>query len=359
MDYLSVEEAAVLKNCSARYIRKQCKNGVLPAVIQEHPQNHKPCYQIPVSAFPEPLQARYYQQKRQEMGMMPTPISAETKPQKPKKKAKAVRQMTIEDCTAQQRQEIQIWTAILLEWHAGRISTARKPTMTSCMWASVSWSTQTYRFPRGSCTANGTPIRSMISPVCWGIRGGWNKHSSGIPQVVWEAFLWFWLDENQPTVRASYRNVISWTEDFHPELVACIPSERSFRRRIDNDVAEATKILMREGEKAFSDRCMPYIIRMYDQLEPNDVWIADNHTLDIQSLDEHGTIHRLYLTAFLDAKSGVITGWNITESQFPVHDPGTAARHSAVRHPESGVLRQRSGVSHPRCGRKRTPYPKI
>lgn len=108
MDYLSVEEAAVLKNCSARYIRKQCKNGVLPAVLREHPQNHKPCYQIPVSAFPEPLQARYYQQKRQEMGMMPTPISAETKPQKPKKRAKAVRQMTIEDCTAQQRQEIQI-----------------------------------------------------------------------------------------------------------------------------------------------------------------------------------------------------------------------------------------------------------
>ena len=71
MDYLSVEEAAVLKNCSARYIRKQCKNGVLPAVLREHPQNHKPCYQIPVSAFPEPLQARYYQQKRQEMGMMP------------------------------------------------------------------------------------------------------------------------------------------------------------------------------------------------------------------------------------------------------------------------------------------------
>lgn len=103
MDYLSVEEAAVLKNCSARYIRKQCKNGALPAVIQEHPQNHKPCYQIPVSAFPEPLQARYYQQKRQEMGVMPTPIPAETKPQKPKKKAKAVRQMTIEDCTAQQR----------------------------------------------------------------------------------------------------------------------------------------------------------------------------------------------------------------------------------------------------------------
>lgn len=163
-----------------------------------------------------------------------------------------------------------------------------------------------------------------------GIRGGSNKGSSEIPQLVWEAFLWFWLSENQPTVCASYRNTITWTEDFHPELVACIPSERSFRRRIDRDVAEATKILMREGEKAFSDRCMPYIMRMYDQLEPNDVWIADNHTLDIQSLDENGTIHRLYLTAFLDAKSGVITGWNVTES------PDSQSTILALRH---GILR--------------------
>lgn len=75
---------------------------------------------------------------------------------------------------------------------------------------------------------------------------------------------------------------------------------------------------------------MPYIMRMYDQLEPNDVWIADNHTLDIQSLDENGTIHRLYLTAFLDAKSGVITGWNVTES------PDSQSTILALRH---GILR--------------------
>ena len=38
-----------------------------------------------------------------------------------------------------------------------------------------------------------------------GIRGGWNKHSSGIPQVVWEAFLWFWLDENQDVYKRQRR----------------------------------------------------------------------------------------------------------------------------------------------------------
>ena len=54
-------------------------------------------------------------------------------------------------------------------------------------------------------------------------------------------------------------------------------------------------------------------MRMYDELEANDCWIADTHTLDIQSTDGT-TRHRLYLTAFLDAKSGILTGWNIAES---------------------------------------------
>ena len=69
---------------------------------------------------------------------------------------------------------------------------------------------------------------------------------------------------------------------------------------------------MRDGDKAMKDKCQPYISRMYDGLHANDVWIADNHTFDIQSYDEdNGTIHRLYLTAFLDAKSGVLVGWNM------------------------------------------------
>ena len=86
---------------------------------------------------------------------------------------------------------------------------------------------------------------------------------------------------------------------------------------------------MRDGEKAFRDRCVPYIMRMYDKLEANDCWIADNHTFDIISLDGK-TKHRLYLTAFLDAKSGVLTGWNITDS------PTSQSTVLALRH---GIMR--------------------
>ena len=71
-------------------------------------------------------------------------------------------------------------------------------------------------------------------------------------------------------------------------------------------------------------------MRMYDNLEANDCWIANNHTFDIHSYDDNGNVHRLYLTAFIDAKSGVMTVWNITES------PDSQSTILALRH---GIIR--------------------
>ena len=70
----------------------------------------------------------------------------------------------------------------------------------------------------------------------------------------------YWLDENQPTAAKCYRGVIDWTEKFYPELVESIPSLRTFQRHIENDIKYAVKVLMRDGEKAFNDRCLPYML---------------------------------------------------------------------------------------------------
>jgi hypothetical protein len=71
-------------------------------------------------------------------------------------------------------------------------------------------------------------------------------------------------------------------------------------------------------------------MRLYDNLHANDVWIADNHTLDIHSISSDGSTHRLYITAFIDAKSGVITGYNITENPC-VQSTILALRHGIKR----------------------------
>ena len=42
--------------------------------------------------------------------------------------------------------------------------------------------------------------------------------------------------------------------------------------------------------------------------------IRDSHTFDVQTLGADGSKHRLYLTAFIDARSGIFTGWHVTET---------------------------------------------
>ena len=310
MDYLTVKEVAELKGCKPQYIRKLAKERKLDAVVQQHPQNHKPCYMFQIAALPDDLKAKYYRQKHEASGMMPEKIPEP----EPLKKTKVKRILTFEDCTEEQRRTINTWTSILKEWQAQRAGYQSKTQFDKLYVGKCQLEHPELQVSEDILYRKWAAYKENDLAGILGLRGAWNKDTSTIPEPVWQAFLWFWLDENEPPLSGCYRCTINWTEEFYPELLHDIPTERSFRRHIKNDVAKAIKELKRNGEKAFSDRCMPYMMRMYDKLQPNDVWIADNHTLDIQSLDENGEKHRLYLTAFLDAKSGVLVGWNITET---------------------------------------------
>lgn len=326
MDYLTVKEIAELKNCSERYVKKLCKDGKIQTELQPHPQNKQLCYMIPIMSLSEDLQAKYYKQKRTETGLLP-----EQEADKAKKAEKpTVPQRSFEELSADERAEVNLWTDIVREWQGMRSAYKGSKTefdklyVGKCQLEHSEIKVSTDILYRKWNAYRNNNIEGLIDK-----RGAWNKGNSKIPAPVWDAFLWYWLDENQPTVSLCYRNTIDWTEEFYPEFVCEIPAERSFRRKIERDVKYAIKVLLREGEKAFNDRCAPYIMRMYENLDANDCWIADNHTFDIISLNEE-TKHRLYLTAFTDAKSGVMVGWNITES------PCAQSTILALRH---GIMR--------------------
>ncbi|MDE5855318.1 MAG: helix-turn-helix domain-containing protein, partial [Ruminococcus sp.] len=316
MDYLTVKEAAELKNCSERYIKKLCKDGKVHTKLQPHPQNKQPCYMIPVSALSEDLQAKYYNQKRTEAGIMPEKTEDENTSETVLKKPSKRVQRTFEELSEEERRQVNIWTDILREWQGMRAVYSRKTEFDKLYIGKCQLEHQDMKISVDILYRKWRAYRDNDIEGLLDGRGAWNRGKSTIPAPVWDAFLWYWLDDNsdnRPTVSLCYRSVIKWTTEFYPEFTEDFPSERAFRRQIERDVSYALKTLMRDGEKAFNDRCVPYIMRMYDKLEANDCWIADNHTLDIISLD--GMLkHRLYLTAFLDAKSGVITGWNITDS---------------------------------------------
>ena len=301
MEYLTVKEVAELKGCSEQYIKRQAKNGILSAELTVNPATNKTRYMIPLTALPEQLQEKWYKKQRTAAGVLPE--SSEPEPEKPKVEP-AKPQRTFEELTEQERQEITVWAEILREWqglrstYKGSMKEFDKLYIGKCQLEHPNIKVSESILYRKWAAYRSNDMEGLLDG-----RGGWNRGASQIPAPIWDAFLYWWLDERKPTVSLCYRNVISWTEEFHPELVHLIPQERAFRRRIDRDVADYIQIMMRDGQKAFDDRCAPYIMRLYDQLEANDCWVADTHTLDIQSTKD-GTKHRLYLTAFLDIKSG-------------------------------------------------------
>ena len=327
MEYLTVKEVAELKGCSEQYIKRQAKNGILSAELTVNPATNKTRYMIPLTALPEQLQEKWYKKQRTAAGVLPE--SSEPEPEKPKVEP-AKPQRTFEELTEQERQEITVWAEILREWqglrstYKGSMKEFDKLYIGKCQLEHPNIKVSESILYRKWAAYRSNDMEGLLDG-----RGGWNRGASQIPAPIWDAFLYWWLDERKPTVSLCYRNVISWTEEFHPELVHLIPQERAFRRRIDRDVADYIQIMMRDGQKAFDDRCAPYIMRLYDQLEANDCWVADTHTLDIQSTKD-GTKHRLYLTAFLDIKSGVLTGWNISDSAS-MDSVRLALRHGILR----------------------------
>lgn len=321
MEYLTVAEAADLKGCKTQYIQKLCKNGKLSCTIELNDKN-RPKYLIPISSLPEDLQAQYYSRKRQEAGL--EPVKAEEKqPSNSVKKA-------FEDFSEAERADIAMWSGIIQDWQSCRAKFAKKTEADKLFITKFKLEHPNTPISMDILYRKYAAYKEGDLAGILGKRGGANKESSSIPPEAWDYFRYLYLSENKPTVSRCYELMSDWVMEFYPHLALKIPHERSFRRHIKSDIPQAVLIYMRDGDKAMKDKCLPYISRMYDKLHANDVWIADNHTLDIQSYDGNGTIHRLYLTAFLDAKSGVLVGWNITET------PNSQSTILALRH---GIMR--------------------
>lgn len=126
--------------------------------------------------------------------------------------------------------------------------------------------------------------------------------------------LQLYLDQREPKISHCYRMINAYAEEY-PELLEEIPSESCFRRKIKTLPFAVTEYA-RKGEKAFHDKCTPYANHDKSNIYANDIWVMDNYTFDViikQENDSKAT-KRMYLTTVLNVKSGVLVGWNITNS---------------------------------------------
>lgn len=321
-DFLTVKEIMQIKGCSKQAVHKMIASGIILS-NKVNIGTGKAQHLIPVDSLPEDLKAAYYGQFVSKSTSTSTPKQNTAKPS-------AVPVKAIDELTEAQRAEYAFWSKTVADWksyrslYKGSITEADKHFLSQFDDSEYKVS-RSILYRKEKQLATGNPYEVVDH------RGGHNKGSSTIPAPVWDWFLSTYLDQRRLALAQVYEAVKNWCQMHHEELVSCIPSESAFRRKL-KDVPEALITLGRYGEKAFQDRHQPYIQRLYDDLLPNDYWVGDNHTLDIISKRDDGsnTTHRLYLTAFIDARSSVMVGWYVTDapsSQSTIY----ALRHAILR----------------------------
>lgn len=297
METLTIKELAELEGCSRQNIQKKVSNRIYKTVIVKNSRN-KDIHAIPLSELSDELQRKYYEKK----GILKTEIQVKNAD-------------ILEKLTAEEREECVLWERILKEWRVYR----ERPYFKSKAKADEMFIervrdelpniniSEDILFRKYKRLVNGD-LKGLIDN-----RGKAKKGHTKIDENVWQVFLSFYLDQAQHPVRKCVKRTEEYVRDKFPELVADFPAYCTFIRHVNSDISDAIATLGREGEKAFDDRCAPYIRRVYDNMESNDYWIGDNHTIDVIVGDGENTF-RLYLTAFMDARSGVITGIYLTDA---------------------------------------------
>lgn len=317
MVYLSVREFCQLNNSGERNIKKLCATGKIQNKKELNNKN-RPKYLIPITELTPRQQLQHYKNHN-----LPPPEDLLPK------KTTTTNQLCYEELTDNQRAEVSLWVQILEEWqefcieYTGSKTEANKAYVTEArekydVRISVDILYRKRRIYKEGNIANLVDGRGLA-----------RKGKSSIDQNLWQCFLSYYLDQSQHPMRACYDYTEMWAKQNHPQLLP-LPSYTTFYRRVNSEVTEPVKILGRMGEKAYRDRCGLYIRRTYEDMASNDWWIADNHTFDVMVKGENGKPKRLYLTAFLDARSGIFTGCYVTQS------PSSQATLVALR---KGILK--------------------
>lgn len=322
MELLTVKEVAELKGCSVRAIQLAINAGTLVCQTTVN-QNNRPQYFIPLTALDPKLQKRYCAQK---YGAAPDSLRTPMK-DKPARKLR-----TLEEFSAEERDQIERWIVLLKDWqsyrdrYTGSLADADREFLASAQrqYPGLKLSYDILR-RRWRAWQDGD-LAGLVDN-----RGKWKRGTTSIPQEIRDVFLYTYLDETCLPIAKCYEATRLIIRQERPELESRIPSYDAFYRFAKQAVPLPVATLARHGDKAYNDRCGLFVDRLYDEMQSNDYWIADGHTIDVISKADDGSEsrHRLTLSAFIDARSGIYVGWVVTDN--PSSDATLLALRKAIR----------------------------
>ena len=298
---LSTQEVARLYGKHESTIRRWAKSGKIQAASFLNEFN-SPEYLFPLDVLDTSIQEKYFAQLK-------ASIPASSADILPKRKASR----PLDHYTAEEQREIAWWMKTVDDWQRYRSKYPGSKAEADDRFIALCAKTDPeHEFSIDTLYRRWKSIKQNDLDGLIDKRGKWKKGKSDIQPEVWDAFLYFYLQEAQHPMMKCYEYMKLLLREDHPDLVADLPSYTTFTRRVKSDIPEAVEVLGREGQKAFRDRCAPYIRRTYESMASNEWWIADNHTFDVITQGDNGQRHRLHLTAFFDARSGIFTGCYVT-----------------------------------------------
>lgn len=301
---LTAKQVAEVRGCSYQYVKKIIKDGKLRAVETVNSRNRK-TYLVPLEALEEELQQKWLAKIAED-----PPVGAE------QVLPESEQQPAIDEFTEEERREIDFWLEAVEQWQRYRgmpgVESRAEADRKFLAWYALEHPERVFSMDtlyRKWKAVKAGDLRGLVDR-----RGRWRKGKSSIDETVWQAFLYYYLDQAEHPIQKCLEYTKLWAQELRPDLYTEIPSYSAFYRRLQRELPEGVKVLGRKGHKAYNDRCAPYIHRTYEDIASNEWWIADNHTFDVMVRDRDGKLHRPYLTAFMDARSGIFTGWHITDN---------------------------------------------
>lgn len=301
--YLTVKEMAKLKGCSERHIRLLIKENIICAkkieVKQRGPGRGGIQYRIPLSSIEKKLQSKFKQhlkvfQQEQEK----TDIDTET---------------VIDNYTGDEIEQIARWKKILFDWQKYRNSSCKSKAEADTEFVDIiNVQNPDLNLSLRSLYRKWKEYNKIGDIALVDRRGKHTGHQKKLSNEVWDVFEYYYLDDSRKSISLCMKLTEMNFELQGRQDVLPLPSRSTFERGVKAIPIPYLKYF-RENEKTFIGECAPYIKRMYDDLQANDIWVADNHTFDVM-VEKNSQPVRVYLTAFMDVRSRKITGWCITDA---------------------------------------------
>lgn len=307
---LNPEHAAALIGCHRTTVLRQIQNGRIRAQQRINERN-QPEYIIDLNSLPVEAQRRWYAQQG-EKAVTTEQLEAAAQKRARGQKATAIKRRELDEYTLAEREQIAFWMRTVEEWREFRQGPGKAAVLDDDFVERLKARCPELQISKATLYRKWQAVRSDNWDALVENRGKARKGQSSIHPEAWEVFCAFYLRQQGPGVERCMELTAEWAMEQRPEVLP-LPSVATFQRKIRNEISPEALCFRREGRRKWWEEYSPYINRRYDNVVSNQIWVGDTYTMDIVTRAETGQLHRMYLSAWVDVRSGIFVGWSISD----------------------------------------------